>query len=148
MRAPVAAVAVAIAGSTLALAACGGGGLSHGTYVKRADAICSAYAGKVALLTHPTSYDEVVSYVADTLPLHVAARQKLEALKPAPSDRAAVGRWLASVRKVEQAMRTLRDAAMRHDLAGTNDASDAVQAAGNAARRAAAALGLQSCSRP
>jgi hypothetical protein len=141
---------VALAGAAAAvLAGCGGGGrLSHRDFVRRADAVCSAYQTKVELLTRPASYDDVIAYVEKTLPLYVAALEKLRALEAPSADEAAVKSWLAANRKVETAVRTLRDAAMRHDPAATNDASAAVQAASLASRRAAAALGLKVCSTP
>jgi hypothetical protein len=141
---------VALTGAAaLALAGCGGSGrLSHAEFAKRADAVCSAYQAKVQLLTRPTSYDAIVQYADATLPLYVAALDKLSALKPPRSDEAEVATWLAANRKVEQAVRSLRAAAMRHDLSGTNDASDTLQAASNAARRAASALGLETCASP
>jgi hypothetical protein len=140
---------VALAGAAaLALAGCGGGRLSHREFVRQADAVCAAYQSKVEILTRPTSYDDVIAYVEKTLPLYVAALEKLRALDAPTSDEAATRTWLAANRKVETAMRNLRDAAMRHDPAATNDASAAIQAAGLASRRAAAALGLEVCSTP
>lgn len=143
-------VSVAVTGAALlAFAGCGSGGrLSHDAYVERADAICAAYAAKVKLLTHPKSYDAVVAYVERTLPLYVAAVDKVEALKPPRRDEASVRAWLAADRKVQAALRTLRAAAMRHDLAATNEASNALQAASLAARQAAAGLGLETCATP
>jgi hypothetical protein len=142
-------VTVALAGAAaLTLAGCGSGRLSHGDFVRKADAVCSAYQAKVEILTHPTSYDDVIAYVEKTLPLYVAALDKLRALEPPPSDEAAVKVWLAANRKVEAAVENLREAAMRHDPAATNDASAAVQAASLASRKTAAALGLAVCSAP
>jgi hypothetical protein len=142
-------VTVVLAGAAvLALAGCGGGRLSHDGFVARADAVCSAYQAKVVLLSHPASYDDVVAYVDRTLPLYVAALDRLEGLKPAASDEPAVRTWLRADRKVAAAIRKLRDAAMRHDPAATSDASAAMQAAGLAGTRAAAALGLKSCAVP
>jgi len=142
-------VSVAVAAAaTLALAACGSGRLSHDAYVRRADAVCSAYSAKVKLLTRPTSYGAVTSFVERTLPLYVSALEKLEALKPAKEDAGAVRTWLAADRKVASALRTLRAAAMRHDLASTNDAANALQAASLSARQAAGALGLETCATP
>jgi hypothetical protein len=142
-------VTVALLGAAvLTLAGCGDGRLSHGDFVARADAVCSAYDAKVVLLSRPKTYDDVVAYVAHTLPLYVAALDKLDALDPPAADEAAVKRWLAADRKVETAVRSLRDAAMRHDPAATNNASEQVQAASVASRRAAAALGLKVCSVP
>ncbi|HET7567926.1 MAG TPA: hypothetical protein VFJ91_08045 [Gaiellaceae bacterium] len=134
--------------AALALTGCGSGRLSHDQYVAHADAICSAYDQRVQLLTRPTSYEDIVAYVGQTLPLYVAALDKLAALQPPRDDERAVRSWLALNRKVVEAVRTLRAAAMRHDLAGTNDASAAVQAASLASRRAAAALGTTACASP
>ena len=53
--------------------------------------------------------------------------------------------WLASSRKVSVSLRSLRQAAMRHDLPGTNAAAAQVQATGAASRQAATALGLTAC---
>lgn len=142
-------VTVALAGAAaLMLTGCGGGRLSHRDFVRQADAICSAYQAKVELLTHPTSYDDVIAYVQKTLPLYVAALDKLRALDAPAADEAGMKAWLAANRRVEAAVRKLRDAAMRHDPAATNDASAAIQAASLASRKAAAALGLETCSAP
>jgi hypothetical protein len=142
-------VTVALAGAaTLAAAGCGGGRLSHGAFVQRADAICSAYDAQVKLLARPTSFAAVTAYVDRTLPLHVAATDDLRALKPPQQDAAAVRAWLAADGRVAAALRTLRAAAMRHDLAATNAASDALQAASLAARRAAGDVGLETCATP
>jgi hypothetical protein len=142
-------VTVGLVGSlALVLAGCGGGRLSHRDFVRKADAICSAYQAKVDLLTRPTSYDDVVAWVERTLPLYVAAQDELGALEAPSADEPAVKTWLAANRKVETAVRTLRAAAMRHDPAATNDTSAEIQAASLASRKAAAALGLGVCSTP
>jgi hypothetical protein len=137
-----------VGASVLVVAGCGGGRLSHDAYVSRADAVCAAYQKKVVLLTHARTYSEVIAYADRALPLYMAALDKLQALRPPSSDEPAVRRWLAADEKVATAIRRLRDAAMRHDPAATNDASAAMQAAGLAGTRAAAALGLQSCAAP
>jgi hypothetical protein len=142
-------VTFALAGaSVLVVAGCGGGRLSHDDYVSRADAVCTAYRSKVALLTHARTYNEVIAYADKTLPLYMAALDKLQALRPPSSDEPAVRRWLAADEKVATAIGRLRDAAMRHDPAATNDASAEMQAAGLTGTRAAAALGLSSCAAP
>jgi hypothetical protein len=142
-------ITFALAGaSVVVVTGCGGGRLSHADYVKGADAVCTAYKHKVALLTHARSYDEVIAYADRTLPLYMAALDKLRALRPASSDEPAVRRWLAADDKVAAAIGRLREAAMRHDPAATNDASAEIQAAGLEGTRAAAALGLQSCAVP
>lgn len=134
--------------AVLALSGCGSGRLSHDQFVAHADAICSAYDAKVQLLAKPRSYEDVVAYVGRTLPLYVAAFDKLKALKPSRADEGAVRSWLAGDAKVVAAVRDLRAAALRHDPAATNDASTALQAASLASRHAAAALGMTVCASP
>ena len=140
---------VALAGATaFAAAGCGSGRLSHDQFVAHADAVCSAYDAKVQLLSRPRSYADIVAYVGQTLPLYVAALDKLKALQPPRDDEDAVRAWLALNDRVVATVRRLRAAALRHDPAGTNDASTAMQAASLASRRAAAALGLTACASP
>jgi len=102
----------------------------------------------VQLLTRPKGYGAIVAYVDRTLPLYVAALDKLRALEPPAADEAGARTWLRASARVAAAMRRLRHAAMEKDPAATNDAATAVQAASLASRRAAAALGLETCSRP
>jgi hypothetical protein len=139
---------MALAAAAVALAGCGSGRLSHDAYVRQADAVCAAYAAKVTLLTHPRSFDAVVVYVDRTLPLYAAAVDHVQALKPPQEDETAVRTWLAADRSVQAALRNLRAAAMRHDLAGTNAAANALQAASLSARQAAQTLGLETCATP
>jgi len=141
----------AVAGATLAfaVAGCGDGGRpSHDAYVTHAEAVCTAYDSRVKLLTQPGSFDATIAYVERTLPLYVAALDRLAALKPAQQDTAAVHTWLAADRRVVASLRTLRAAAMRHDLAATNQAATALQDASHSARQAAGALGLTACATP
>jgi hypothetical protein len=147
-RDPRAARGVVAGLAALLLAGCGGGRLSHDDYVRRADAVCAAYDAKVRLLTRPKSFDAIVAYTDRTLPLYVAALDRLRALRPATADEPDVRAWLRANRTVVAATRRLRDAALEKAPGATNDAADALQAASLASRRAAAALGLQVCSTP
>jgi hypothetical protein len=139
--------ALALAGLTLLAAGCGGGGLSHGAYLKHADAVCSAYSAKATKLHDATHYAEVVTYVDKDLPLYEAALDKLTALKPPADDTAAVRRWLAADRRVASAVRALGLAAQRHDFPAVSDSAGRVQQAEIESRRNAIALGLQVCGR-
>jgi hypothetical protein len=141
-------LALGAAALALGLAGCGGGRLSHGAFVRQADAVCSAYQAKVDLLAKPTSYDDVTAYVERTLPLYQAGLKRLAALKPPAADARAVTAWLAADRRVAVALRRLRAAAMRHDLPATTAAAAAVQDAGNRSLEAARTLGLKVCSAP
>src|SRR5690349_15501663 len=54
---------------TAALAGCGDGRLSHGDFVKRADAVCTAYNNATSATKRPRTYAQIVAYVRKTLPL-------------------------------------------------------------------------------
>jgi hypothetical protein len=127
------------------LAGCGG--LSHGAFVKRADAVCSAYAAGAQALPKPTKYSQVAAYVGRNLPLYEAALRKLEALKPPSQDTAGVRQWLAQDRRVAAALHALGVAALRHDYPGVTAAIQTLQSAGLASSRAADAVGLRVCGR-
>jgi hypothetical protein len=125
---------------------CGGGGrLSHEEFVKRADAICSAYRGSTRRLAHPRSYAQVLAYVKQTLPVYEAALRKLEALQPPKRDEATVRAWLAADRRIVKAEQQLALAAQRRNFDGVTAAANAVQQAGVDARHAAAELGMKIC---
>jgi hypothetical protein len=128
-------------------AGCGGGGrLSHGAFVKRADAVCSAYNARVKpRVITPRSYDAIERYVDETLPLYTAALQKLSALKPPSSDAQAVRTWLAADRRVARAVRALGVAAQQRNFPAVSAAASRAQLAASESRQAAANLGMQVC---
>jgi hypothetical protein len=128
-----------------ALAAGCGGGLSHADYVRKADAICTAYAKATKAEVQPRKYAQIVAWVGATLPLYEAALRKLEALDPPSRDKEAVRSWLAADRRVARAVHDLGDAAERRDFPSVTTAASRAQLAGSESRRAAAALGLQVC---
>lgn len=134
-----------LAVGALTLAGCGGGPLSHGDFVKRADAVCSAYRTSVQGLRRPKTYAQIVALVQKSLPLYEAALRKLEALKPPAADETAVALWLDADRRVAAAERALGKAALRRDYPSVVAASSQVEAASVASRQAAAELGLKVC---
>jgi hypothetical protein len=119
--------------------------LSHGAYVKRADAICTAYRTQTPPLARPRSYDAIVSWGSKTLPLYAGALRKLSTLQPPKADAAQVQAWLAADRNVQRAVRDLIAAAQKRDFASVSSAASRAQLAGSDSRRAAQALGLQVC---
>jgi hypothetical protein len=138
--------ALAAAGLTVLVAAgCGGGRLSHGSFVERADAVCSAYRARTTPVATPRSYDAIVRWGRRTLPLYVAALRKLEALRPPKDDEAAVGSWLAADRRVERAVRDLVAAAQKRDFPSVTEAASRAQLAGSESRSRATSLGLRVC---
>jgi hypothetical protein len=139
------ALAAAVLTPALLAAGCGGGRLSHGAYVKHADAICSAYRADTPPLAKPRSYDSILSWGAKTLPLYAGALRQLSALQAPQADFAQVQTWLAADRKVQRAVRDLVAAAQKRDFASVSSAASRAQLAGSESRRAAQALGLQVC---
>jgi hypothetical protein len=129
------------------VAGCGDGRLSHADYVKRADAICAAYADATNPVVRPRSYAEIVTYVRKTLPLYEAALRRLKVLRPPSADAATVQRWLAADRRVARAVRSLGEAAERRDFPSVTTAASQAQLAGSASRRSATVLGMNVCAR-
>ena len=139
--------AALLAATVVATAAgCSSGPLSHGDFVKRADAVCAAFRATTVPIARPRDYAAIVAYVNKTLPLYEAARLELAALKPPAADAAAVRDWLAADGRIAKALHDLGEAGLRHDFAGVSAAASTIQAEGVTSRRAAAALGLQVCS--
>jgi hypothetical protein len=131
----------------VATSGCGSGGrLSHGDYVKHADAVCSAFRSSTQAIARPRTYKDIVAYVRKTRPLYEAARLKLVALKPPSKDDAAVRAWLAADKQISAALGDLGTAALRHDFPAVTAAAGRVQAEGVTSRRAAETLGLKVCS--
>jgi hypothetical protein len=115
--------------------------------VKKADAICSAYTSRTKAVVQPRSYDQIVKYVATTLPLYEAALRRLEALQPPSSDEEAVRAWLAADRRVAKAVHDLGDAGQRRDFPAVTAAASRAQLAGSQSREVAAGLGMTVCAR-
>ena len=138
--------ALAAAGLTLLVAAgCGGGRLSHADFVKKADAVCSAYRAQTTPILSPRSYDAVVAWGRRTLPIYAAALRKLRDLQPPDADADAVRSWLAADANVQRAARDLVTAAQKRDYPSLSAAASRAQLAGSKSRQAASSLGLQVC---
>lgn len=127
-------------------AGCGGGRLSHDEFVKRADAICSAYNAQVRPKAFtPRSYLAIEKFVGRTLPLYEAALQRLSALGPPSSDEQTVATWLAADRRVAHAVRDLGVAARQRNLPSVNAAASRAQLAASESRQDALGLGMHVC---
>ena len=115
--------------------------------MKRADAVCTAYAGRTRAETRPRTYVQIVAWVRNTLPLYEAALRKLEALEPPATDTQAVRSWLTADRRVAKAVHDLGDAAERRDFPSVTAAAARAQLAGSESRSAAGELGMRVCAR-
>jgi hypothetical protein len=113
--------------------------------VKRADAVCSAYRTQTKPVVTPRSYDAIVRWGKETLPIYAAALRRLSALEPPAADAAEAQAWLAADRKVQKATRDLVAAAQRREYPSVTAAAARAQLAGSASRAAASTLGLQVC---
>jgi hypothetical protein len=139
-------VLLATAG-VFATSGCGSGGrLSHGDFVKRADAVCAAFRSKTQAMARPRTYKDILAYVRKTRPLYEAARLKLTALQPPAKDEPTVRAWLAADKQISASLDALGQAAIRHDFPAVTAAAGRVQAEGVTSRHAAEELGLQVCS--
>jgi hypothetical protein len=83
--------------------------------------------------------------VSSTLPLYMAALQRLSALKPPSSDAQAVRAWLAADRRVAHAVRALGLAAQQRNFPAVSAAASRAQLAASESRQTAAALGMHVC---
>ncbi len=115
--------------------------------MKRADAICTAYADATKPEVQPRTYSEIVAYVQKALPLYEAALRRLERLEPPSEDAQKVRAWLAADRRVAKAGHDLGDAAERRDFPSVTAAASRAELAGSESRQAAAGLGLRVCAR-
>ena len=115
--------------------------------MRRADAVCAAYATRVRPAARPRTYDAIVAYVKRTLPYYEAGLRKLEALRPPAHDAADVRSWLDDDRRVAAALRALGVAAERRDYPSVRAAAARIDAAGRDGSRTAARLGLAVCGR-
>lgn len=113
--------------------------------MSRADAVCSAFRTRTTPVATPRSYDAIVSWGRQTLPLYAAALEKLEALKPPVADEGSVRTWLAADRRVERAVRELVRGAENRDFPTVTAAASRAQLAGSESRAAASALGMRVC---
>jgi hypothetical protein len=136
------------AAGVFATTGCGGSGrLSHGDFVRRADAVYTAFRAKTQAIARPRTYKDIVAYVRKTRPLYEAARLELTALRPPAKDEPAFREWLAADKAISAALGELGEAALRHDFPAVTAAAGRVQAEGVTSRHAAEALGLQVCSK-
>jgi hypothetical protein len=93
----------------------------------------------------PRSYNAIVSWGRQTLPIYAAALDRLEKLQPPAADEDAVHAWLAADRQVQKAVRDLVAAAQKRDFPSVGDAASRAQIAGSASRSEATSLGMQVC---
>ena len=141
----VATVTITTAAVASLLAGCGSSRLSHGDYVKRANAICAAYDAKVKKLAKPRSVTEIEKYAQSVLVQYRDALAKLEALKPPKDDQVIVDQWLATDRRIAKDVEAILSAARARRIPAVQTATQRASLDNTASDRLAKELGLGSC---
>jgi hypothetical protein len=136
-----------LASVTLALAGCGSSGtLSHAELVSRADTACRETNANIARLSGPRDLKALASYATSTRTLTSQLEQSLSALTPPSADRAALNRYLASLRRGDTILAQLSTAAAGGDRAAVSSLGE--ELAGLHSGALAAAADLSSCALP
>ena len=134
----------AAAAATL-LSGCGSSRLSHGEFVKQANAICTEYTPKLKPLGRPQSVTEIETYAKSVLARYRAALTRLEALKPPKDDEVTVGLWLAADRRIEKDFEAIASAAQARRIPAVQAVTQRVTAHNAQSNRLARELGLTAC---
>jgi hypothetical protein len=136
------AVAAGCAGS-------GGGSssLSHGQYVQRVNAICTATQAQIASLPQVDDLAGLARQGARAIALQRAEVERIRALVPPPADQVQAEAMLADVDRAVARALELVDAARAGDRAGVRRASGLMAAQLKLANDLARSLGLAACVR-
>ncbi len=140
----------AIVLALLALAGCGGGGeagLSRGTYITKANAICRDVGKKLEALTVPTSNDQIPAYATKALPIYDNALARIRALRPPSELDSKVKAWLEEIGKSRKVVSDLGQAAARKDDAKVRSLGTRAVALGNQGRAITGDIGLADCAK-
>jgi hypothetical protein len=131
--------------ATAVLAGCGSSRLSHGAYVKRANAICKQYNTGVKSLTRPTSVTEIETYARRVLIRYRRALAQLEALDPPKDDAVTVNQWLTADRLIAKDVEAIAAAAHARRIPAVQSATEQAAVHNAASDRLARELGLTAC---
>ena len=127
------------------LAGCGSSRLSHGEYVKHADAICADYDATAKKMAKPHSVTEIEKYARRVLVRYREALAKLEALKPPKDDQVTVDQWLATDRRIAKDFEAIATAARARRIPAVQTAAQRASRDIAASDRLAKELGVPGC---
>lgn len=136
---------VPAAALSVALAGCGGGGVSKTAYVTKADTACGAGNGAVGAVKKPTSLPELATAagtLATTVDDQAAALRKMT---PPSGDKAVVTGVIGALADIGDPARALQAAAGKTDDAVTAKATNDLRAKVDAAAAQAQTYGLTAC---
>jgi hypothetical protein len=138
--------------AALVLAACSGGDggdgrLSREEYVRRADAICLEYDGRLAALGDAGSIGEVAELADEALPIAREGVAELRALRPPAELEREVSRWLDRNEESVANIEALAEAARSGDVTRVQVAARTAARNEREADALAKRLGLRDCAR-
>lgn len=133
------AILVAAAGATsVALAACGGGGVSREEFLARADAICAQADAEIAALGQPTTVDGAVETIDRLREISERQLAELRALETPDADREKLDEMFALADEQLALSTDYRDAIAQQDrdrIRELADRADRLRAEGQQAAR-------------
>ena len=151
MRLPVR-YAVALAAVAVGAAGCGeskgSDRLSKEDYLKRADAVCTAYDHRLEELPEPKAIEGVVTLADEAKPVAERGLAELRKLRPPADLQEDVDAWLALNQANVDAIDDLREAAAASDEAAARAVSQRAVENERKADAVAKRIGLEECAAP
>ena len=151
MRLPVR-YAVVLAAVTVGVAGCGESNgsdrLSKEDYLKRADAVCTAYDHRLEELPEPKTIEGVVTLADEAKPVAERGLAELRKLRPPADLQEDVDAWLALNQANVDAIDDLREAAAASDEAAARAVSQRAVENERKADALAKRIGLEECAAP
>jgi hypothetical protein len=145
-------LALIIAVSGFALAACGGGGgggagesLTPAEFRQQADAICAKFEDRLNELGSPTSVDELGDFVDKAVPIIEDGNNELQALEPPDEFADDWSKAMAIQDRNLELTRDLQDAIHANDDAKVQELVSKLDATDAESNRLARNIGLENC---
>jgi hypothetical protein len=144
--------AVVLAAVTVGVAGCGeskgSDRLSKEDYLKRADAVCTAYDHRLEELPEPKTIEGVVTLADEAKPVAERGLAELRKLRPPADLQEDVDAWLALNQANVDAIDDLREAAAASDEAAARAVSQDAVENERKADAVAKRIGLEECAAP
>ncbi len=121
--------------------------LSHGEFVKQANAICANYNKRINALGEPKSISDLVGFADKALPIAKEDVGKFKKLNPPKEDEAGWKAYGAEGDKVIAAIGDLRNAAKKSDAAAIQRIGNEAQAESAHSKKIAQDAGLSECAK-
>jgi hypothetical protein len=125
----------------------GGETLTRDEYAQKADAICAEGNAKTKALPSPSNLQELARVANQTLDTLAGARTELQKLKPPPREQALADQWIASIKRLEEDVRRIRDSAKANDRQAVFNQAAKTQKRSKHSNELATRLGLTVCNK-